>query len=131
MPAYARLIDLIHSHGRPFLWHSCGNIFEVMEDAIQAGIDAKHSNEDAIAPFDRWIDEYGERIGLLGGFDMEFLARRSPEDVYESVVERGTCYREKARGYALGSGNSIPEFIPVDNYLAMIRGAKKIRERDT
>lgn len=130
MPAYTRLIDLIHSHGTPFLWHSCGNIFEVMEDAIQAGIDAKHSNEDAIAPFERWIERYGDRIGLVGGFDMDFLARKSPDEVYESVVELGTRYRETARGYALGSGNSIPEFIPAENYLAMIRGAKEIRRRE-
>jgi uroporphyrinogen decarboxylase len=130
MPQYRRIIKLIHSQGKPFLWHSCGNIFEVMEDAIEAGIDAKHSNEDAIAPFETWIEEYGERIGLLGGFDMDFLARRSPEEIYEQVVEQGGRYRRMARGYALGSGNSIPDFIPVDNYLAMIDAAREIRRRE-
>ncbi len=28
-----------------FLLHSCGCIFEVMEDILATGIDAKHSNE--------------------------------------------------------------------------------------
>ena len=37
-----------------------------MEDLIGLGIDAKHSNEDQIAPFDRWIDLYGDRIGKQG-----------------------------------------------------------------
>ena len=131
MPQYRRLIDLIHSNGKPFLWHSCGNIFEVMDDAIDAGIDAKHSNEDAIAPFSRWIEDYGERIGLLGGFDMDFLGRKSPDEVYEKVLQRGQEYRDMARGYALGSGNSIPDFIPVENYLAMIQAAKEIRGRES
>lgn len=130
LPQYKRLIDLIHSYGKPFLWHSCGNIFEVMDDFIALGIDAKHSNEDAIAPFDEWIDKYGDRIGLLGGFDMVFLGTRSPGEVYDAVVEAGTRFRAKANGYALGSGNSIPEYVPVDNYLAMVRGAQEIRKRE-
>ena len=131
VPQYRRVIELIHARGKPFLWHSCGCIFEVMEDFIAAGIDAKHSNEDTIAPFHRWIDDYGDRIGLLGGFDMDFLCTRKPDDVYRAVFEAGTRYRSMARGYALGSGNSIPEYVPPDNYRAMIRAAQSIREAET
>ncbi|MAF57058.1 MAG: hypothetical protein CMK03_03885, partial [Ponticaulis sp.] len=49
VPQYARLAEQIHEAGRPFLLHSCGRIFDLMEPLIAAGIDAKHSNEDAIA----------------------------------------------------------------------------------
>jgi len=31
-------------------------------------------------------------------------------------------------GYALGSGNSIPKYVPLENYLAMVRAAGAIRE---
>ena len=35
-----------------------------MEDLItDVGIDAKHSNEDQIAPFPEWVRRYGDRIG--------------------------------------------------------------------
>ena len=130
LPEYARVIDLVHGAGKPFLWHSCGCIFEIMEDVIALGIDAKHSNEDAIAPFDRWIEDYGDRIGLVGGFDMHFLCSAAPDDVFDVVVRNGSRFREKAHGYALGSGNSIPDFVPIDNYRAMIRGAQEIRRRE-
>jgi hypothetical protein len=40
---------------------------------LALGIRAKHSNEDGIAPFGQWIARYGDRIALLGGFDMDFL----------------------------------------------------------
>ena len=76
MPQYRPIIDLIQGKGKPFLWHSCGCIFQVMEDVIALGIDAKHSNEDAIAPFEDWIERYGERIGLLGGIDVDLLCRK-------------------------------------------------------
>ena len=46
------------------------------------------------------------------------------------MLERGTKYRRLARGYALGSGNSIPDYVPVEGYLAMIRAAQAIRTRD-
>ena len=123
------LIDLIKGARRPFLWHSCGNIFSVMDDVIALGINAKHSNEDAIAPFDRWIELYGDRIGLLGGIDIDVICRADVEDVMKRVKEAGARYRETARGYALGSGNSIPDYVPVDGYLAMIRGAQEVRSR--
>lgn len=129
-PQYRRVIDLIHQYRRPFLWHSCGNIFAVMEDAIALGIDAKHSNEDVIAPFDRWISLYGDRIGLLGGIDVDLLCLRPPDDVRRQVIERGTRFRNMAAGYALGSGNSIPDYVPVEGYLAMVEAAQCIRQSE-
>lgn len=128
IPQYRRIIDLIHHHGKPFLWHSCGCIFDIMEDVVALGIDAKHSNEDAIAPFSRWISQFGDRIGLVGGFDLDFLCQNQPEEIFRAVVQFGRSYRQSARGYALGSGNSIPDFLPIENYLAMVRGAQRIRE---
>jgi len=127
LPQYRRVIDLIKAAGKPFLWHSCGCIFPVMEDVIVLGIDAKHSNEDAIAPFDHWISLYGDRIGLLGGIDVDLLCREKPEEVRRIAFEQGKRFRAAASGYALGSGNSIPEYVPVEGYLAMIEAARKIR----
>ena len=130
LPQYRRVIDLIHCAGKPFLWHSCGCIFSIMEDVIALGIHAKHSNEDVIAPFERWISLYGDRIGLLGGVDVDVLCQEKPAEIVAEVVERGRRFRSTARGYALGSGNSIPEYVPVEGYLAMIEAARKIREEE-
>jgi uroporphyrinogen decarboxylase len=126
-PQYRRVIDLVHQYDRPFLWHSCGNIFGVMDDAIALGIDAKHSNEDVIAPFDRWISLYGDQIGLLGGIDVDRLCLYPPDEVRAQVVELGKRFRRLAAGFALGSGNSIPDYVPVEGYLAMVDAAQQIR----
>ena len=120
----------IHSSGKPFLLHSCGCIFDVMDEMIASGIDAKHSNEDAIAPYDEWISRYGKRIGLFGGIDTDLLCRMSPDNIYEYVLESASRFRATANGYALGSGNSIPEYVPADGYLAMIRAGQEIRRRE-
>ncbi|HBE40977.1 MAG TPA: hypothetical protein DDW27_07195 [Bacteroidales bacterium] len=127
LPQFKRVIDLIHASDKKFLLHSCGNIFSLMDDIIALGIDAKHSNEDQIAPFSEWIDRYSQKIGLFGGFDLNILILNEPEIVYKNVLEQGLMFRKKARGYGLGSGNSIPEYIPVDGYLAMVEAVKEIR----
>lgn len=101
-----------------------------MDDIINLGIDAKHSNEDQIAPFDVWIEKYNDRIGLFGGFDLNLLVLETPETVFHTVIERGTHYRNIIKGYGLGSGNSIPDYIPVDNFLAMVEAVKAIRKNE-
>jgi uroporphyrinogen decarboxylase len=35
-----------------------------------------------------------------------------------------------ANGYALGTGNSIPDYVPVEGYLAMLRAAQQLRAEE-
>ena len=130
VPQYKRVINLVHQAGKKFLMHSCGCIFDIMNDLIDAGIDAKHSNEDQIAPFTRWIEDYSDRIGLFGGFDMNELILKPYDDVYQKVLEEGVEFRRKTKGYGLGSGNSIPEYASVEGFEAMIDAVKEIRRRE-
>jgi uroporphyrinogen decarboxylase len=111
---------MTHARGLPYFLHSCGNLSTIMEDLItDIKIDGKHSYEDAIMPVQDFQQRYGSRIAVLGGIDLNILAAASPEAVRRhtrSLME--TC---GARGrYAIGSGNSIPSYVPVQNYLAMV-----------
>ncbi len=127
LPQHRRIIDLAHAHGKPLIFHSCGCIFEVMEDIIANGIDAKHSNEDAIAPYSEWIGRYGDRIGLFGGIDVNIMTLETPDRVRAAVLEQGRSNRAAANGYALGTGHSITPYIPAENYLALLEAADRLR----
>jgi len=127
IPQYKRVIDLVHGSGKKFLLHSCGCIFDIMEDLIAIDIDAKHSNEDEIAPFEKWIKLYNDRIGLFGGIDVNVLTLNNYDDVYKIVLEEGKQYRKMAIGYGLGTGNSIPDYVPVESFMGMVEAAKQIR----
>jgi uroporphyrinogen decarboxylase len=130
IPQYRRVIDIVHHSGKRFLLHSCGNIFSVMDDLVEAGIDAKHSNEDQIALFDEWISRYSGSIGLMGGIDVNDLCLKSYDEVYRLVLDKGTRYRALANGFALGSGNSIAGYVPVEGFMAMVDAAREIRRRE-
>lgn len=126
IPRYRPIIDLVHRYGKPFLLHSCGAIFNVMEDLIAAGIDAKHSNEDQIAKFPVWVERYGDRIGNFGGIDTDAVCRLSKPEMREYIAE--VVAKSKGHGgFAFGSGNSIPRFVPVDQYLTMNEVVREIR----
>lgn len=127
MPQYQKIINIVHDSKKKFLLHSCGNIFSIMDNLIELDIDAKHSNEDDIAPFRKWIDLYSNKIGLFGGIDVNTLCLNSYDDIYKEVLEKGTEFRKNANGYGLGSGNSIAEYVPVEGFLAMINAVKEIR----
>jgi uroporphyrinogen decarboxylase len=127
IPQYKKIVEIVHSYEKPFLLHSCGCIFDVMEDIIEiAGIDAKHSNEDAIVPFEEWTKKYGDRIGNFGGIDMDVLCQNSPQEIraYTFDVLEKTSH---CGGVAYGSGNSIPHYVPVEGYLAMNRAFREFR----
>lgn len=130
IPQYKRVIDLVHAYDRPFLLHSCGNIFAVMDDLIhKAGIDAKHSNEDAIAPFQVWVEKYGHLIGNFGGVDTDVLCQRSEGEI-KAYVKEVISQAKGHGGFALGSGNSIPNYVPVEGYMAMLEAANEVRLKD-
>lgn len=127
IPQYQRIVSLIHGTGKPFVLHSCGCIFDVMDDIIaRVKIDAKHSNEDEIAPFWEWVERYGDRIGNFGGIDTDAVCRLSKPEMKDYIIE--VVKKSKGKGgFAFGSGNSIPDYVPVENYIAMNEIIREIR----
>jgi uroporphyrinogen decarboxylase len=91
-----------------------------MEDLIEGvRIDGKHSFEDAILPVTEVKRRYGGRISLIGGIDMDFLCRAKEPDIRQRVRDTlETCM--PGGGYCLGTGNTVANYVPLDNYLAMI-----------
>ncbi len=120
IPWHKRFAALAHDHGVPYFLHSCGNLSAIMDDLItDVGIDGKHSYEDAIIPVEDFQRTYGDRIAVLGGIDINILSGGTPSQVRQRV--RYLLRHCGAAGrYAVGSGNSIPSYVPANNYIAMI-----------
>lgn len=120
LPLHKEQCDIIHSEGRLCILHCCGNLSAIMEDIINGvGIDAKHSYEDAILPVEEASRLYGDRIAILGGLDVDKLCRMSAQQV-KAKAEGLLDNLGRKGGYALGTGNSVPGYIPIENYFAML-----------
>lgn len=124
-PWHKEIVRMAHESGRPAILHSCGKYEDVIEDIINdIGYDARHSYEDNIVPVEKAYGQLFPRLAVLGGIDMNFLATRSVEDIQKRAQNMLDLTSETG-GYALGSGNSIPSYVPLENYLAMIKTALK------
>ncbi len=129
LPWHKRFASMAHERGIPYFLHSCGNIRAIMEDLIaEVGIDGKHSYEDAIVPAPEFQRLYGDRIAVLGGVDLNILSGGSADDVARRTRELIETCGPRGR-YAIGSGNSVPSYVPVENYLAMIAEAHRCAGR--
>jgi uroporphyrinogen decarboxylase len=120
-PWFRRFVDLVHARGLPILLHSCGNVEPLLEDIVAAGFDALHPLEANSIDIRAVKRKVGDRICLCGNLDLSYMLTRAPvEEIAEDVK---THLRDLAPGggYCLGSGNSIPNYVPLDKYLAMNR----------
>ena len=119
------MAEMSHAAGRPYILHSCGNLEAVMDDLIDVvKIDGKHSFEDTIEDVRVIKNTYGRKIALLGGIDVDFLCRADEQQVRDRVRDTlDKCM--PGGGYCLGTGNSVANYIPLENYLAMLDEGRK------
>lgn len=122
-PWHKKIVEAAHKTGRYALLHSCGNYRSIIEDLIlDIKYDARHSYEDNTIPVEEAYEELKGRIGVLGGIDVNFMVNASEQEIFNrarALLERSY----EAGGYALGTGNSVPEYIPDSHYYAMISAA--------
>jgi uroporphyrinogen decarboxylase len=119
-PWMKKYADVAHENGKLFFIHCCGYKDTIMEDFIQdMKCDALHSFEDACCPVTEYKRKYGERVALLGGIDVNVLAN-APEENVRACVRKTLKDCMVGGRYMLGSGNSITNYVPVENYLAML-----------
>ena len=120
-PWVRKITDVVHKNGKPAIIHSCGKLNMLMDSIIDdLKFDGKHSFEDKIMPVEEAYKTYGGRIALLGGIDVDFMCRASKDEIFtrsKNMLKMGKT------GYALGTGNSVPYYVPKENYLAMISAA--------
>jgi len=124
-PFYREITEYAHSLGKYTIIHSCGFYGDIIDDIIYyIRADGRHSYEDKIIPVERAYSDLKGKIAVLGGMDVDFLARSTAEDVYERCLKMLETSRS-CGGYALGSGNSIPDYIPDENFVAMLKAGQE------
>lgn len=123
VPWHKRISEVVHAAGKPTIMHSCGCLDSVLDDIIVTiGHDGKHSYEDVILPVEEAYERLAGKLAVIGGIDMDYLCRATPDAVYQRSKAMLDRSRERG-GYALGTGNSVPEYIPRASYLAMLAAA--------
>jgi len=119
-PWFKKYSDLAHKHNKPFWFHTCGSKDLIIKDLIDdIKIDALHSFEDVSSPVVEYKRKYGDKIAILGGVDMDKLTTLNEIELRKYVKNILDVCMQNGR-YALGAGNSISNFVPINNYFTML-----------
>jgi uroporphyrinogen decarboxylase len=125
LPWNRRIGHLVHARGLPYLYHSDGQLYDILDDLIACGFNALHPCEPASMDMVELKRRYGGRLCLCGNINLDStLTLGTPQDVEEEVQLRLRTVGPGG-GYCCGSSNSVPEYVPYDNYLAMIDAVKR------
>jgi len=125
-PWLKKIGDLAKAANKPLLYHTDGVLWDVFDDIIDCGVDAIHPIEPKAMDIADVKEKVGDRLCLLGHVDVDLLSRGTEEEVRQKVRDN----IEKAGyngGYCVGSGNSVPEYVKFENYLAMIEETKQFK----
>ncbi|MDP4192781.1 MAG: uroporphyrinogen decarboxylase family protein [Bacteroidota bacterium] len=116
--------DLAKKYNKPLIYHTDGVLWDVFDRIVECGVNALHPIEPKAMDIKDVKERYGDKLCLIGHVDVDLLCRGSKEDIRNKVREN----IEKAAfngGYCIGSGNSIPEYVNFENYIALLEASKE------
>lgn len=124
-PWHKKIGELVRGKDLPYLFHSDGRYVPVIDDLIACGYNAIHPCEPASMDILELKRQYGGRLCLCGNINLDStLTRGTPAEVEEEVKLRIRTVGPGG-GYCCGSSNSVTEYVPFENYLAMLEATKK------
>ncbi len=123
-PYYQAMGEICRQKQLPYILHTDGNLWQVLDDLVACGFDAIHPIEPKAMDSRQVKAEYGNRLALLGNIEIgETLTLGSPGDVEAEVKERIRTLATGG-GYAVGSSNTVAHYVPVQNFKAMVRATR-------
>lgn len=123
-PWMEKIAAICREKGIPFIYHTDGKIWDVLDDLHQLGVNAIQPLEPQAIDIREVKQRYGKKFCLIGNIDVDLLSRGTPAEI--DAVARGLIEDVGVNGgYCLGSGNTVPAYVPIGNYRAMVEAGWK------
>ncbi|MCL4418067.1 MAG: uroporphyrinogen decarboxylase family protein, partial [Actinobacteria bacterium] len=126
LPYLKKAVDITHGKGSFAIKHTDGNIWEIIDDIVNTGIDVLDPLE-PLAGMDIGAvkEKYGERICLAGNIDCTMALSMGTEEEVEEAIKETIAKAAPGGGYILSSSNSIHPGVKSKNYKTMLEAARK------
>ena len=122
LPWLQKICKTAHSGGLQVILHSCGDIYRLFEDIINAGVDAINPLEPTTSNPEYDIfklnEKYGQKITFVGNVSPQDLSDKEPEAI-EYYTKKLIKEIAPGGGFILSSGHSINPAVKLENFLAM------------
>jgi uroporphyrinogen decarboxylase len=123
-PWYRQMKAICQSHDQPFILHSDGCLWPILDELVEIGFNALQPIEPKAMDIMEAKKALSGRVSLIGNVDLDYpLSRGSPDEVDRAVYE---LIRTVAPGggFCLGSSNTVTSYVPLENYLAMLEACR-------
>jgi len=120
-PRLRALIEMTHSHGVKFMFHSCGAIRPLIEDLIEIGVDLLdplQAAAEGMEPHGLKLS-FGSRIALHGGICTQYLLPQGTPEEVAGEVRRRAAVLGAGGGYILAPCHVLQSDVPTANILAL------------
>ncbi|HEY3269195.1 MAG TPA: uroporphyrinogen decarboxylase family protein [Armatimonadota bacterium] len=120
-PFLRRQVDVIHDCGGFAVKHTDGNLWPIMDQLVETGIDGLHSIDPMAGMDIAKVREFvGDRVCLFGNVDCSKLQSGTPDEIEESArycLEHGPL---NGTGYCFTSSNCVFQGMPMEAYCRML-----------
>jgi uroporphyrinogen decarboxylase len=113
-PYFIQYKNICNKYDIPLIYHSDGNILEVIDDLIECGINALHPIEPKAMNIFDLKEKYGKKLCLIGNIDVGETLTRGNSDKVKSEVKGKILRLAPGGGYCLGSSNAITNFVKIE-----------------
>lgn len=130
-PWYKRMVERCHQANIPVGLHSDGDLHELLPDLIECGFDGMHPFEPPLMDIVEIKRKWGHRIAVAGNIDLKTTLHHGTPAEVEAEVRDKAKELKPGGGWLVGSSNSVPDFVPFENYLAMREASLKYGRYET
>lgn len=108
-----------------FFHHTCGSVFTLIPDLIEAGVDILNPIQPHATDMEpeRLKQAFGDRLTFYGGVDTQVLLPRGTPEEVEASVREVIGVLGRGGGYILSAAHTLQEDVPPENVVAMYRAA--------
>jgi hypothetical protein len=123
-PRYAAMFRRCHEHELDVIYHSCGNIMDIIPDLIEIGVDVLHPVQPGPLDLKEVSRRFRGQACFMGGIDTRGVLRDgSPQQVAERVRWCIEHLGTPRGGYILSPSTTILAEAPLENLRAMLQAA--------
>jgi uroporphyrinogen decarboxylase len=119
--AFRKYIEIAHSYGIKVMYHTCGDVYQLIPDFIECGLDCLQSLQPLATNMDikKLKMEFGKDLSFQGAMDIQkILPLGTPDEVNQMV--KYACESAKAGGgYIISTSHAIQPDTPIENVAAL------------
>lgn len=127
-PRHKKYLDSVRKHTKAcILFHSCGSVYQLLNDFIELGVDAINPVQVAAKDMDSAIlgPEFGTRLSFWGGIDTQQVLPYGTTDEVKAEVKQRLKDFAPGGGYVLNAVHNLQPGVPVENIIALYEAGKE------